>query len=299
MDSDSSPSSRLWPIAAAALGVGFLSLMDAFMKEAALATGTYTATMVRSLIGLAIIVPFWLWRWSGWPSWPTMKLHLERGLISAAMALSFFYSITKLPLAEAIAISFIAPLIALYLARILLGEVIQPAAIFASLLGFAGTIVIVSGKMGQGDFDEDAMLGIGAVLFSAMLYAYNFIVIRKQSQAAGPLEIATFHSGIGGLIFLVAAPFFATPVVSQAWVPLAAAGLLTVCGAMALAWAYARAEAQVLVPIEYSGFLWASALGWLFFQEAVTWPTLAGTGLIVTGCLLATRKRKRAQAKPA
>jgi len=274
MDSDSSPS-RLLPIAAAALGVGFLSLMDAFMKEAALATGTYTATMMRSAIGLAIIAPFWFWKWKGWPSRKAMKLHLERGVISAAMALSFFYSITKLPLAEAIAISFIAPLIALYLARILLGEVIQPAAIFASILGFAGTIIIVSGKMGQGDFDRDAMLGIGSVLFSAVLYAYNFIVIRKQSQAAGPI-----------------APFFASPVEPQAWLPLVAAGLLTVCGAMALAWAYARAEAQVLVPIEYSGFLWASVLGWLFFQEAVTWPTLAGTGLIVTGCLLATRKGK-------
>jgi len=291
MDSDSSPS-RLLPIAAAALGVGFLSLMDAFMKEAALATGTYTATMMRSAIGLAIIAPFWFWKWKGWPSRKAMKLHLERGVISAAMALSFFYSITKLPLAEAIAISFIAPLIALYLARILLGEVIQPAAIFASILGFAGTIIIVSGKMGQGDFDRDAMLGIGSVLFSAVLYAYNFIVIRKQSQAAGPIEIATFHSGVAALIFLVAAPFFASPVEPQAWLPLVAAGLLTVCGAMALAWAYARAEAQVLVPIEYSGFLWASVLGWLFFQEAVTWPTLAGTGLIVTGCLLATRKGK-------
>jgi S-adenosylmethionine uptake transporter len=61
---------------------------------------------------------------------------------------------------------------------------------------------------------------------------------------------------------------------------------------MALAWAYARAEAQALVPIEYSGFLWASVLGWLFFQEAVTAPTLVGTGLIVTGCWLAARKRK-------
>jgi S-adenosylmethionine uptake transporter len=159
-------------------------------------------------------------------------------------------------------------------------------------LGFAGTIIIVSGKMGQGDFDRQAMLGIAAVLFSAVLYAYNFIVIRKQSQAAGPVEIATFHSGVAALIFLIAAPFFATSVEPGAWLPLVAAGLLTVCGAMALAWAYARAEAQVLVPIEYSGFLWASALGGLFFQEAGTWPTLAGTGLIVTGCWLATRKGK-------
>lgn len=290
--SEPSASSRLLPFAVAALGVGCLSTMDAFMKEAALATGTYTATVMRSLIGAAIIVPFWLWQGTGWPAWPTMKLHIERGIISAIMALTFFYALTKLPLAETIAISFIAPLIALYLARILLGEVIQPKAIFASVLGFAGTIIIISGKIGQGDFDNDAALGLASVLVSALLYAYNFIVIRKQSQLAGPVEIATFHSGVGGAVLLLLAPFLATPVVSDAVLPLAVAGVLTVCGAMCFAWAYARAEAQALVPIEYSGFLWASVLGWVFFREAVTLPTIAGTGLIVTGCWLATRKER-------
>lgn len=293
------PHSPFMPFAAALLGVGCLSIMDAFMKEAALTTGTYTATVLRSLIGAAIIAPFWLWKREGWPNRSTLKLHLERGIISAFMALAFFYAITKLPLAEAIALSFIAPLIALYLARILLGEVILPKAIFASLLGFAGTLVIISGKIGQGDFDDDAALGLGALLFSALLYAYNFIVIRKQSQVAGPVEVATFHSGVGGLVLLLLAPFLATPVEPQALMPLAGAGVLTVAGAMALAWAYARAEAQALVPIEYSGFLWASVLGWLFFQEAVTVPTLAGTGLIVTGCWLATRKGKTRAPKAA
>lgn len=296
---DGTAPSRLLPLAAAALGVGCLSVMDAFMKEAALATGTYTATVLRSFIGAAIIAPFWLLRLKGWPAWATMKLHIERGIISAFMALTFFFSLTKLPLAEAIAISFVAPLIALYLARMLLGEVIQPKAIFASLLGFGGTLVIISGKIGQGDFDEDAALGLASLLVSALLYAYNFIVIRKQAQLAGPVEIATFHSGIGGLVLLTLAPFLATPIVSEALIPLAAAGVLTVCGAMALAWAYARAEAQALVPIEYSGFLWASVLGWAFFREAVTVPTIAGTLLIVTGCWIAARKTRPRRAQPA
>ncbi|WP_416832886.1 MAG: DMT family transporter [Erythrobacter sp.] len=285
---------RLLPFAAAALGVGCLSLMDAFMKEAALVTGTYTATVLRSLMGAALIAPFWFWRKTGWPTHPVMKLHIERGIISAFMALSFFFALTKLPLAEAIAISFVAPLIALYLARVLLGEVIRPKAIFASLLGFAGTLVIVGGKIGGGDFDHDAALGLASLMVSALLYAYNFIVVRRQSQVAGPVEIATFHSGIGGLLLLLFAPFVATPPVSAALVPLACAAVLTVGGAMAIAWAYARAEAQALVPIEYSGFLWASALGWAFFDEAVTLPTLAGTILIVTGCWLATRKGRKA-----
>ena len=287
-----SPSHRLLPFAAAALGVGFLSLMDAFMKDAALAIGAYTATVLRSLAGAAVIAPFWLARKQGWPSQKAMKLHVERGIISAFMALSFFYSLTKLPLAEAIAISFVAPLIALYLARVLLDEQIQRKAVLASILGFAGTLVIIGGRLGQANMSADVLLGLGALLFSALLYAYNFVVIRRQSQLAGPVEIATFHSGIGGLVLLLFAPLLWNTPHSDTWWAIGAAGLLTVVGAMAIAWAYARAEAQALVPIEYSGFLWASLFGWLFFREPVTVPTIAGTVLIVAGCWLATRRGK-------
>ena len=60
---------------------------------------------------------------------------------------------------------------------------------------------------------------------------------------------------------------------------------------MLFAWVYRRAEAQVLIPVEYTAFPWAALMGWLFFAEQVTWPTLAGTALIVTGCFLAARRR--------
>ena len=279
----------LLPFAAALAGVGFLSLMDAFMKEAALLIGAYTATVLRAFIGAALIAPVWLARGPAMPTRAVWKLHLERGIVSAFMALTFFYAITLLPLAEAIALSFIAPLIALYLARVLLGEQISRAAISASVLGFAGTLVIVGGRIGQGQFDERAALGVASLFVSALLYAYNFIVIRKQAQVAGPLEIATFHSGIGGLVLLTLAPFLWEPPAGEALVPLLAAGALTVAGSLSIAWAYARAPANMLVPAEYSGFVWASLFGWLFFREAVTLPTLAGTALIVAGCWLATR----------
>jgi S-adenosylmethionine uptake transporter len=283
------------PFAAALAGVGFLSLMDAFMKEAALLIGAYTATVLRAFIGAALIAPLWLSRGPAMPTKAVWKLHLERGVVSAFMALTFFFSLTVLPLAEAIALSFIAPLVALYLARVLLGEEISRAAISASLLGFAGTLVIVGGRIGQGEFDERAALGVASLFVSALLYAYNFIVIRKQAQVAGPLEIATFHSGIGGLVLLTLAPFLWEPPSGEAWPALLAAGALTVAGSLSIAWAYARAPASALVPTEYSGFVWASIFGWLFFREAVTWPTLAGTALIVTGCWLAARPQRPAQ----
>ncbi|MDP5103785.1 MAG: DMT family transporter [Erythrobacter sp.] len=279
----------LLPFAAALAGVGFLSLMDAFMKEAALMIGAYTATVLRAGVGTALIAPVWLARGPAWPTPAVLKLHLTRGVVSGFMALTFFFALTRLPLAEAIALSFIAPLLALYLASVLLGEVISRAAIGASLLGFAGTLVIVGGRIGQGQFDGDTALGIASLIISALLYAYNFIVIRRQAQVAGPLEIATFHSGIGGLVLLTLAPLLWKTPSSAALLPLLAAGALTVAGSLSIAWAYARAEAQALVPTEYSGFVWAAAFGWLFFREGVTWPTLAGTALIVAGCWMATR----------
>ncbi len=272
------------PVLLAVLGVACLSLMDAFMKGAALAIGAFSAAWLRSVLGTGLAAPLWLLRGGKWPRPAVLRLHLLRGLVSTFMALSFFFALTRLPIAEAIAISFIAPLIALYLAKILLGEAIRREATFASILGFLGTLIIIGGKIGRSNFDTETALGLGAILLSAVLYAYNFIIIRQQSQLAAPTEIAVFHSGVSALVLGLAAPFLLVMPAAPELGALAAAAALTVIGAMALAWAYARAETQVLVPLEYSGFLWASLFGWLFFREAVTWTTVSGTLCIVAGC---------------
>ena len=290
--SGSAPSFK--PILAALAGVACLSLMDAFMKFGALAIGTFTAAWLRSVIGTGLVLPFWLAKGGRWPKGRVMRLHLLRGLVSTFMALSFFYALTKLPIAEAIAISFVAPLLALYFARLILGEEVHRRAVIGSMLGFAGTLVIVGGKIGRSNFDVDTALGLGALLFSALLYAYNFIVIRQQSQVADPAEIATFHSGVSAFVLALAAPFlFVMPNMMEMGA-IAIAGVLTVAGAVAVAWAYARAETQLLVPMEYTGFLWASLFGWLFFREMVTATAIAGTICIVTGCWIATRRPRTA-----
>ena len=262
------PQRPVLPFLAALAGVGFLSLMDAFMKEAALASGVYTASLLRSLMAAMMAAPLWLTSGFVWPRWPVMKLHIERGIVSAMMALTFFFALTRLPIAEAIAISFVAPLLALYFARIFLGETIGRGAVLASLLGLAGTLVIISGRLGRSDFDEGVALGIASLLVSALLYAYNFVVIRRQSQVAGPLEVATFHAGIGGLVQLLAAPFFFVLPGGGELGTIAIAAALTVAGSIAIAWAYARSEAQALVPVEYTGFLLGErCLAWLFFGK--------------------------------
>jgi S-adenosylmethionine uptake transporter len=76
---------------------------------------------------------------------------------------------------------------------------------------------------------------------------------------------------------------------------IAGAAVLAVSGAMVLSWAYRRAEAQALVPLEYTGFLWAGLFGWLFFREPLTLATLAGAALIVIGCWIAAPRKRPEQ----
>ena len=285
---------RAWIAVAVCLaGVAALSAMDALMKGAALAAGAYSAALLRAAMAGSATLPIWLVAERRRIPRPVLRLHILRGVVSAFMALSFFYALTKLPIAETIAISFIAPLVALYLAAVWLGERIERRAIVASLIGFTGTLVIVGGRLGGTGADGEALKGIAAILFSAVLYAANIVIIRRQATLAGPVEATLFHGGVSALTLGMAAPFFFEMPAAAVLLPIAGAAGLTVAGAMAISWAYARAEAQVLIPLEYSGFIWAAFFGWLAFGEGVSLTTLCGTALITGACLIAARPRRR------
>ena len=278
----------LAPILVAVAAIALLSVMDGAMKGAALALGAYSAMLWRALMSSAITLPLWLGARTPWPAPAVMRVHLFRGGIVAVMAFLFFHSLTLLPLAQAIAISFFAPLISLYLAAVMLGEKIAPAAIVASLIGLAGVAVICWPELTVARTPK-RVEGIAAVLASAVLYALNLVLARRQALIAKPREIAFFQNGIGFVCLVLFAPWFLrAPDGAVTWV--AVSSLLSVGAALMLAWAYARAEAQVLVPMEYSAFGWAAAVGWLAFREPVSTTTLAGVALIVAACLVAARR---------
>lgn len=280
------------PILICFVGIAFLSVLDVFMKSASLLIGAYSATFLRSSLAAAVTVPLWKIKGGRWPASKTLKIHLLRGVILPPMAASFFYALTKLPIAETLAISFFAPIIALYLAAVFLDEKIGKEAIIGSLLGFTGTLIIVSSRLGAAQYDLETLKGVGAVVFSALLYAANLIVLRVQSQNSGLLEANAFNNAISMCVLGIFAPFWLVAPGDAALKDIAVATSMTIAGGFALNWAYGRAEAQKLVPIEYSGFIWAGLFGWVFFSETLSAPAIAGTVLIVAGCLYATRPGK-------
>ncbi len=278
------------PFSVACVGIATFAGMDALMKGLSIAMGAYNAMLWRTLIALLIAAVLFFAGRTSWPDRSVIHLHIWRGVVISLMAFLFFWGLAHVPLAEAIGLSFIAPLIALYLAAALLKESVGDTAALASVIGFAGAMVVIGGKLG-GDYSEEVGLGIAAILLSAVLYAYNLILQRRQALIAGPVEIAFFQCATMVAVYLLFAPFLAVMPSLDQLPGLVGAATLGITSVLLLSWAYRRAEARILIPVEYTAFIWAALFGWLFFGEAVTLATLVGTALIVAGCLLAMRQQ--------
>jgi S-adenosylmethionine uptake transporter len=276
------------------LGIALFSGMDAVMKGLVLAIGTLTTMFWRNLAGIVLSGVIYLPRRKQWPSRATMRIHLARGVLSTAMGFLFFWGLGRVPLAQAVALAFIAPLIALYLAAVMLHEKVGARTVGASLFAFGGVVVIVLGQA-KADLGREALIGSAAILVSASLYALNIIIMRAQALVAEPLEITFFQSLIVTAVLALALPFagLALPPLDR-WPLILLAAALAIVSMLLLSWAYARAEASYLASTEYTAFLWAALFGWLVFGEQVSLFTVAGACMIVGGCVLAARKPQEA-----
>lgn len=274
----------------AALGIATFSGMDAAMKGLSISLGVLNALLWRSIFSTAMAGAIFFARRSPWPAWPVIRLHILRALVAGGSVALFFWGLVRMPLAPGVALSFIAPLITLFLAALLLGETVGRGAIMGSAVAFAGVLVIVAGQLDAAPGPE-ALLGALAILAAAILYAYNLVLMRRQSQVAGPVEVVFFLNLTLAVVFGAASPLFGG-LPGAAHLPmLLFASMLSLFSLLLLSWAYAHAEASYLAPVEYTAFIWASILGWLVFGESLTLATIAGAALIVVGCLVAARRR--------
>ena len=274
----------------AAAGIGLFSIMDAVMKGLVLGIGVYNTMLWRSFgnVALGAIA----WRAVGYrrPSQRALLLHVARGAVTCAMALLFFWGLARVPMAQAIALSYIAPILALVLAAWWLKERVSRRTIWAALAASLGIATIFIGQsraaLGPGAFE-----GALAVLASAVLYAVNLILTRLQSLAARPAETACLQSAVILLLLACVAPWLAVVPPVSAIMPLALAAILSFVSMMLLSWAYAHGEAGYLAMTEYTSFVYAAVLGFVIFGEHVSPFTLIGAVVIVAACVYAARRR--------
>jgi S-adenosylmethionine uptake transporter len=274
--------------AVAALGIATFSTMDALMRGATIVIGAYNTVFWRTLIMIPLAGFAYLVSRDAAPTRSSLRLHLLRGVLGTAMAVAFFWGLARMPMAEGVALSFIAPIISLYLAALLLGEKIGRQAIAASLISFAGVLLIAWAQLGKGAQEHDPLATL-AVLASAALYAYNIILMRQQAQVAGAFEIPFFQGVVSTACLALLAPQWAEVPGTDQLPALIGAAVLACVSLLLLAWAYRRAEAQLLANVEYSALVWAMLWDTLLFDKPIQLTTIGGGLLIVSGCLLAAR----------
>ncbi len=280
------------PIGLALGGVFLYSVLDAVMKAQGLAMGAYSAMYWRNVAGAILAAALYLPFRPAKPSRPAFKLHVIRSALTAVMMYCFFFGLTRVPLAQAIGLTFIAPIIALFLASPFLGERIGANSKFAALLGFGGVMVVVGGDLLRMNAETD-LLGVSAMLAFAVMYAVNLILQRKLALIAKPMEITFYQNTIVLLLMTPLAPFLLLmPANELQWGGAVLAGSAAIGSLILMSIAYRRAEAQQLVSTEYTAFVWAAIFGWWLFSEAVTAQTLLGTGLIMFGCVVGARRAR-------
>lgn len=282
--------SRALPYLQAAGGVAALCALDAAVKHLTLSHALMLVVFGRYVTGTVFAMTVWVWQ--GCPQFTREMLvpHLVRGGLIALTATLFFYAIRTLPLAEAITLSFTAPLMIPPLAQLLIGERMRGKVLGAAVLGFIGVLVTVQGAP---SFDGDRLPALAAILAASLTYALAAIAMRARAAADGATRL-TLSGSVVPLLLL--APFaIGEPLPGPAAIGwFAVAGLFGNLGIQLLARAYAEVEVQVLGILEFTALLWAALFGWLFFAEAVRPQVWLGAAIIAAACLWAARSERRA-----
>lgn len=276
-------------ILAMCAGLAFLTLNDAVAKLLTDRHDPVQILFLRNLIAVPIIAAAALLL-HGPRALRTRRpgLHALRGLVMLAAVWFYFSALSLLPLAQATALIFAAPIIITALSAPLLGERVGPWRWGAVLLGFVGVLIVV--QPGAAGFQVAALLPLGA----ALGYAIFMISARWLEPEDGFLKTMLFV-----MLFpmLYAAPFALWFWTAPRWEDL---GLFAACavfgslGITLIGQAFRLAPAAVVAPFEYTALVWATGLGWVIWGDVPGAATVAGALVIVaSGAVIAWREARR------
>lgn len=276
---------------ALAAATGF-AVMVALIRHLTDALHPFQVAFFRNLFGLAFMVP-WLAS-VGWSALKTRRLglYLTRGAVSLASILAWFSGLALLPLDQAVALSFSAPLFTTILAAGFLKEKVSAFRWAATGVGFVGTLVVI-----RPGFAGTTPLGIEPatllVLGSAVLTGIAIIVIKSLVRTEPPNAVVAYMT-------LVLAPLslpFALPVWvwpdAAGWAVAIGIGGLATFAHLCFARALAAADASFVMAFDYARLPIAALIAFYAFGETPDLMTFAGGAVIAVAGLMLARRESR------
>lgn len=202
-------------------------------------------------------------------------LQFTRSILLLSATVFFFTAIQYLPLADAVAINFVAPLIVTALSIPFLGEKVGIRRWIAIFVGFAGVLVII--RPGVGQMHWAAILPLG----TAICYAIYQILTRIASRTEDPKTSLFWTSAVGILVTSAAVPFFWKTPDAEAWALMISTGLLFGLGHYLLIRGFEVTPASILSPFHYTQIIWATLGGYLAFGNLPDEFTITGAAIVI------------------
>ncbi len=276
------------------LAVFLLAVMDVLIKWLsdgnAVTYPTGQIVFFRAVFGLIPVL--WLIRRAGPQVLATRHpgQHIVRGLFGAGAAFSFFWAFGQMPLADAYAIAFTAPLFMTALSVPLLGERVGLRRWMAVAVGFVGVLVML-----QPDAEAAGFLSWGAVaaFAGAFCYATHGILIRRMARTDtneaiilyGALVIATLSAATLPFAFIWPRPID--------FLMLAATGLVGGFGVLCLTQAFRLAAPAILAPFEYTAMIWGVLFGITIWGDIPSLWVLLGASIVAASGLYILHRETR------
>lgn len=279
----------VWPLAAGALAAASFIGMDAAVKTLAPRFDAWLLAFFRFASGSVYALALWSWHRSPMPARPEWRWHGLRVLLLLVSLVGYFHSLTLLPLAQAVAMSYLSPLFTSLLAVLTLGE--RPSRwIWLALSLCLGGVAIALWPELQVVGANPRLEGLAVAGMAALSFSGCMVLARRQAQRDSLWTIMLLQNLLPALLLALPAAWgWKAPEVADLPV-LALVGALATMGLLGATWAFSHLEASRVAPLEYTSFLWAAGLGYLLFGEVPSLATAGSAVLIVGGCLLLLRR---------
>ena len=263
-----------------------LPIMDGFAKYLSADLPVLQITWARYFFTVAFTLPimFFFFRenlvWTDKP-----KLQFIRGLILLTANICFFYAISIIPLAKALTLAFVAPLIVTAFSPIFLGERVGYRRWSAVIIGFIGSLVVMRPGFVEINLASLAALGTG------IMYGFYLIITRKLSTSDSPLLTLLLTGVVGAIIISIIMPFVWVKPTFNQWSMMAAIGIFACIGHLFIILSLKYADASKLAPFSYFEIITNIIIGYYFFGDFPdNWTFLGLFIIILSGVYISRRE---------
>ncbi len=290
-----SPTTRglLWTSAAGLL----FSVLNASMRLLAQSVDPMQAQFMRYAMGLLVLLPVVLWRGPANYRAKDIVGQFWRGGAHTVGLVLWFLALPRIPLADTTAIGFTGPIFIMIGARLFFNEPMHWERWVATVLGFAGVLIVVGPQLGLGGGGSGGATGGASsggwhlvMLASAPLFAASFLITKALTRQETAGVILVWQSITVTLFSLPLALWNWGPLAAGQWFAFLGCGLLGSAGHYCLTRSFAAADISATQSARFLDLLWSAFFGFVIFGDVPTETTLLGGTVIATATLWVARR---------